>query len=192
MKNNKCILNEGVYDGQGNVISIEYEDRDTGLDFIPVIVIANGGLTGDTDGISDVEQVWDNQDNYNKLTSDDIDALQFQMFGQDIVTDADENSLANIKVAPGAMVDLQTDITQSSQGRQASMDRLESSFSYGEKFADTINRIKNDMYDTLDVPNVGLEQLKGLMQSGKSMRALYWGLISACEEDATEWEPALE
>src|SRR5699024_11652591 len=59
---------------------LEYEDRDTGLDFIPVIVIANGGLTGDTDGISDVEQVWDNQDNYNKLTSDDIDALQFQMF----------------------------------------------------------------------------------------------------------------
>lgn len=29
------------------------------------------------------------------------------------------------------------------------------------------------------------------MQSGKSMKALYWGLISVCEEMATDWEPAL-
>ena len=44
----------------------------------------------------------------------------------------------------------------------------------------------------LDVPNVGLEQLKGLMQSGKSMKALYWGLMAACDEDWTEWKPALK
>ena len=47
------------------------------------------------------------------------------------------------------------------------------------------------MYDTLSVPNVGLEQLKGLMQSGKSMRALYWQLMAACDEDWIEWDTAL-
>ncbi len=190
--NGRCILNESTHDGRGNIVSVEYQDYNTGLDFIPAIIIQNGGLTGETEGISDVEQLWGNQDSYNRLTSDDIDALKFQMFGQDVITDAAEDSLKNIKIAAGAMIDLQTDMAQASEGRQAKMDRLESGFSYKDKFEDTVNRIKNDMYDTLDVPNVSLEQLKGLMQSGKSMKALYWGLMAVCDEDWTEWGPALE
>lgn len=190
--NGRCILNETTHDGRGNVVSVEYENYDTSLDFIPVIIVTNDGLTGETEGKSDVEALWPNQDAYNKLTSDDIDALKFQMFGQDVFTDASEDSLKNIKIAPGAMIDLQTDQAQAYAERQAKVERLESKFSYKDKFEDTVNRIKNDMYDTLDVPNVSLEQLKGLMQSGKSMKALYWGLIAACEEDWTEWGPALE
>ncbi len=187
---NACILNESIYNGRAEPIEVLYENYNTGLDFIPVIIIQNGGLTGETEGKNDVEQLWSNQMAYNRLTSDDIDALRFQMFGQDVVTDATESSIQNIKIAPGALIDLQTEPT--SDGRQAKVERLESKFTYANKFADTVNRIKNDMYDTLDVPNVGLEQLKGLMQSGKSMKALYWGLMSACEEDWTEWGPALE
>lgn len=192
MINGRCVLNEAIYNGKAEPLQILYQDYNTGLDFIPIIIIQNGGLTGETEGVSDVEQLWGNQDTYNRLTSDDVDALKFQMFGQDVITDANEDSLRNIKIAPGAMVDLQTDINQAAEGRQAKMERLESGFSYKDKFADTVNRIKNDMYDTLDVPNISLEQLKGLMQSGKSMKALYWGLMSACEEDWTEWGPALE
>ena len=188
--NGRCILNEGVYNGKAEPVEILYEDYDTGLDFIPVVIIQNGGLTGETEGKSDVEQLWSNQDAYNRLTSDDIDALRFQMFGQDVITDAAESSIKNIRIAPGALIDLQTDPVAGE--RQAKVERLESRFTYAEKFADTINRIKNDMFDTLEVPNVGLEQLKGLMQSGKSMKALYWGLMAACEEDWAEWGPALK
>lgn len=191
MAGRRCILNESTHDGRGRIVSVEYEDYNTSLDFIPIIIIQNGGLTGETEGISDVARLWDNQDNYNKLTSDDIDALKFQMFGQDVVTDAAENSLENIKVAPGAMIDLQTDVTQSSEGRQARMERLESKFSYKDKFEDTVDRLKSDMYDTLDVPNVNLEQLKGIITSGKSMKAIYWNLMAVCDEDWTEWDPAL-
>lgn len=190
--NDKCILNESTHDGRATVISTEYQDYNTGLDFIPVIIVQNGGLTGETEGTSDVAELWSNQKTYNKMTSDDVDALRFQMFGQDVVTDASEDSIKNIKVAPGAMVDLQTDIVHKNEGRQAKMERLESGFSYDSKFRDTVDRIKNDMYESLDIPNVSLEQLKGLMTSGKSMKALYWGLIAACEEDWTEWGPALE
>lgn len=188
--NGQCILNESIYNGRGEPVEVLYEDYDTGLDFMPIIVIQNGGLTGETEGKSDVEQLWSNQDAYNRLTSDDIDALRFQMFGQDVITDADENSIKNIKIAPGALIDLQTEPTAGD--RQAKVERLESRFTYADKFADTVNRIKNDMYDTLEIPNVGLEQLKGLMQSGKSMKALYWSLMAACDEDWTEWGPALE
>lgn len=188
--NGRCILNEGIYNGRAELVESIFEDYDTMLDFIPIIVVQNGGLTGETEGQSDVEALWSNQNAYNKLTSDDIDALRFQMFGQDVITDADEKSIQNIKIAPGAMIDLQTEPTAA--GRQAKVERLESNFTYAQKFADTINRIKNDMFDTLEVPNVGLEQLQGLMQSGKSMQTLYWSLMSACEEDWTEWGPSLE
>lgn len=191
MAGDGCILNEGIYNGRGDVVEVLYEDHDTGLDFIPIVIIQNGGLTGETEGKSDVELLWSNQDAYNRLTSDDIDALRFQMFGQDIFTDATENSLKNIKIAPGALIDLQTE-QNIDGGRQAKVERLESRFTYAVKFEDTVNRVKNDLYDTLDVPNVGLEQLKGLMQSGKSMKALYWSLMAACDEDWTEWGPALE
>lgn len=184
-----CILNEAVYDGEGRVVEVKEEDYNTGLDFIPVVVIRNGGLTGETEGESYVKEIWDNQDAYNKLTSDDIDALKFQMFGQDVITDADEESVKNIKIAPGAIIDLQTD--RGADGRQANIGRLESKFSYKDKFEDTINRIKNDMYDIMEVPNIGLEQLKGLMQSGKSMKALYWGLIASCDEEWIDWETGL-
>lgn len=188
----KCILNETTHDGRGNIVSIEYQDYNTSLAFIPVVIIQNGGLTGETEGISDVKVLWDNQDNYNKLNSDDIDALGFQMFGQDVITDADEESLKSIKISPGAMIDLQTDMVHANEKRQAQIKRLESGFSYKDKFSDTVDRLKNDMYDTMDVPNVSLEQLKGLMQSGKSMKAIYWGLMAVCDEDWTEWGPALE
>ncbi len=96
MVGNQCILNETTHDGRGRIVSVEYQDYNTSLDFIPVVIITNGGLTGETEGVSDVAQLWDNQDAYNKLTSDDIDALKFQMFGQDVITDASEDSLKKI------------------------------------------------------------------------------------------------
>ena len=52
--------------------------------------------------------------------------------------------------------------------------------------------VDKGLYDLLSVPNIGLEQLKGLMQSGKSMKALYWELIARCEDKWASWEPALE
>lgn len=191
MYNGRCILNEGIYNGSGDLVESIEINKNTGLDFIPIIIIQNGGLTGEVEGVSDVEELWSNQNAYNRLTSDDIDALEFQMFGQDVVTDADERSLKNITVAPGALIDLQTDITQANQGRQAAISRLESGFSYSDKYVDTINRTKNDMFDLMNVPNVSLEQLKGLMTSGKSMKALYWELMSSCDEDWVEWGDSL-
>lgn len=190
LENGQCILNEATYDGEGRRVSTEYQDHRNGLDFIPVIIIKNGGLTGETTGDSDVDLIWSDQDNFNKLSSDDQDALKFQMFGQDVVTDANEESLQGMRVAPGALVDLQTDQRAANQNRQAKMERHESRFSYSEKFQDTINRMKNNMFELMSVPNVGLEQLKGLMQSGKSMEALYWDLIIASDEDRIEWNTA--
>ena len=189
MQDGRCFLNEGIYDGFGRLLS-GGEDTDTGLDFIPCYVVINDGLTGDMMGESDVEELIDLQNAYNRLNSDDADALKFNMFPQTVATDVKAEALEAMRISPGALVDLQTDPAM--EGGQAKLDKLESSFSYSERFEAAINRTKNDMFDLLSVPNVSLEQLKGLMQSGKSMKALYWELITRCEDKWASWEPALE
>lgn len=187
----RCFLTEGVYNGYGNLIE-GGETKNTGLSFIPCRVIINDGLTGDICGESDVAEIMGSQMAYNRLKSDDLDALKFNMFPQRVAVDADGSSLENMKIAPGALVDLVTEPARSDDGAQAKLEMLESSFSYSERFESAMNRIKNDAYEILGVPNLSLEQLKGLMQSGKSMKALYWEFIERCEEKWTVWEPSLK
>nr|WP_317413054.1 phage portal protein [uncultured Solibaculum sp.] len=189
MVNGRCILNEGVYDGSGHLVEQKYYNYDTGLTFIPAYVIVNDGLTGDLLGESDVEELKDNQEIYNRLCSDDVDALRFHMFPQKVAVDASPQSLQNMVIAPGALVDLQTDPTL--QSGQASMQTLESQFGYDARLEHTLTRIKGDMYNTLSVPDVGTEQIRGSVYSGKAVKALYWDLICRCEEKWTVWEPAL-
>jgi len=189
LEDGKCYLTEGVYDGYGNLVESIKENEYIGIDFIPCTIIVNDGLTGDMNGESDIEELRDNQNIYNRLKSDDVDALKFNMFPERIAINASENSLKNLKIAPGALVDLQTDPAASDT---ADYKTVESKFSYDSRFENTMNRINNDMYDLLNVPNISLEQLKGLMQSGKSMQALYWQLITRCNEKWTVWGPALK
>lgn len=190
LENDKCYVDEYIVDGYGDIIEIITEGEYNGLDFIPFINITNGGLTGDVFGSSSVETLWEIQDIYNKVSSDDIDALKFQMFGQTVFMNADENTLKNLVIAPGAIIDYQTDKT--SEDTSGDVFRLESSFSYSDQLEKTLARLKGSMYDLLEVPNVSTEQLKGLMASGKSMEAIYWNLIAACDEDWSEWGPNLK
>ncbi len=190
MVDGRCMLSEGIYDGEGRLIESRCRDLDTGLSLIPVTVIINDGLTGDLSGESDVQELMDNQNAYNRLTSDDIDALRFNMFPQRVAADATSASLEQMVVAPGALVDLQTD--PASQGGKASLDTLEAKFSYDARFEHTIQRIRSDMFALLSVPELSMEQLQGVVSSGKGMKTLYWELISRCEEKWAVWEPALQ
>lgn len=190
MGGGRCFVTEGVYDGRGKLIEGGVSSN-TGLDFIPCRVIINDGLTGDLCGESDVEEIIDSQRIYNRLKSDDVDALRFNMFPQRVAVDAQGDSLEQMVIAPGSLVDLITEPARSDEGVQARLELLESKFGYDQRFEHTLNRLKEDMHELLGVPNLSLEQLQGLAQSGKSMKALYWELIERCEERWTVWEPAL-
>lgn len=162
--------------------------RTRGLTSSRSYVIINDGLTGDMTGKSDVERLWDNQDDYNRLKSDDRDALKFNMFPQRVFRDANQETMDRVKIAPGAIIDAQTD---PSSDHQVDAKILEAQFSYNERIENALNRDKNDMYSLLSVPNVSLEQLKGFAASGKAMKALYWELTTRCEEKWNEWDAAL-
>lgn len=187
---NRCFVTEGLYDGRGRLVE-GGECVNTGLDFIPCRVVINDGLTGDLTGESDVEEIMAGQMAYNRMKSDDLDALRFNMFPQRVAIDADGDSLESMVIAPGSLIDLMTDPARGDDGRQASLTTLEPRFGYNDRFENAMNRLKQDMHEQLGVPNLSLEQLRGLAQSGKAIRALYWELEERCEERWATWEPAL-
>lgn len=188
MRDGRCVLTEGVYDGNGRIVEESHAGEDTGLDFIPVYVIINDGLTGDMTGESDVRELLDNQDSYNRLRSDDMDALRFNMFPMRIFRDASQETMDAVKIAPGAVVDAQTD---PASGSQVDCKILETQFGYDARIEHTLDRTKGDMYEALSVPNVSPDQLKNFVTSGKTMKALYWGLTCRCEEKWNTWDAAL-
>ncbi len=183
-----CFVCEGVYDGHGILVS-GGEVLDTGLSFIPARVVVNDGLSGDLKGESDVLELVELQDVYNRLTSDDVDALKFNMFPQTVAVNASEGSLENLVISPAALIDLQTDVTETLGAAQ--LYKLESHFSYDTRLENVLNRIKGDMHEVLSIPNVTANELSGYFTSGKTIKALYWPLATRCEEKFAAWKPVL-
>lgn len=190
MQNGKCWLQSGTYDGNAQSLGDE-QITNTGLDELPCKVIINGGLTGDTNGTSDIEDLMDLQNAYNRTTSDYRDTLRFRMFEQPVFINADSDSLENIKIAPNAMIDLKTDptIEMSSGSSGADAKMLSSTFNFVEGAEGFLERVKGDMYEIMDQPRP--EYLKDV-PSAKAMKFMFYDLMSRCEEKWQEWEPAIK
>ena len=190
MIDGRCILNEGIYNGNGILIEPINVDVDLQLSGIPCYVVINDGLSGDPFGESDVKELLDNQIQYNRLSSEDVDTLRKGMdrinYGVDIAPEASDK----FKLKPGAFWDVPTDPT--AEGKQATLGTIPTDFGYGDKIENSLKRIKSDMYEMLNIPMLSNDELKGMMTSGKTMKALYWQLITRCEEKMMAWRPALE
>ena len=186
----KCILNEGFYNGNGDLLETLAVNVDLKLSGIPAYVILNDGLSGDLQGESDVEEILENGIAYNKLASEDLDALKKGMNRIIYGTDVDPAASKHFKLKPGAYWDVSTDIA--SDGKQAQIGTIDTDFNYDTRMENTLNRIKADMHEVLNIPMINNSDLQGMMTSGKSMKALYWQLITRCEEKMKSWKPALE
>ena len=190
MVDGKCILNEGFYNGNGDLLETLAVNVDLKLSGIPAYVILNDGLSGDLQGESDVEEILENGIAYNKLASEDLDALKKGMNRIIYGTDVDPAASKHFKLKPGAYWDVSTDIA--SDGKQAQIGTIDTDFNYDTRMENTLNRIKSDMHEVLNIPMINNSDLQGMMTSGKSMKALYWQLITRCEEKMMSWRPALE
>ena len=190
MVDGKCILNEGFYNGNGDLLETLAVNVDLKLSGIPAYVILNDGLSGDLKGESDVEEILENGIAYNKLASEDLDALKKGMNRIIYGTDVDPEASKHFKLKPGAYWDVSTDIA--SDGKQAQIGTIDTDFNYDARMENTLNRIKSDMHEVLNIPMINNSDLQGMMTSGKSMKALYWQLITRCEEKMMSWRPALE
>lgn len=190
MIDKKCHLTEFICDGTGNIVESLDDNKDLGFEEIPAYIVINDGLSHDYTGESDVKEILDNAFMYNRMASEDLDTLRKGMNRIIYAMDVDEESSKHFELKPGAFWDVET--SPMADGKQAQLGTIATDFGYNDRIENALKRIKNDMYEALNIPQISNDDLKGIMTSGKSMKALYWQLITRCEEKLTAWIPALE
>ena len=186
-----CWINEAIYDGHGTLLEEITPDRPTKFPYIPAGVIVNDGLTGDLLGESEISNLEDFESWFSRLSNADMDAERQGMNPVRWARDMNPESTKNLSIAAGAFWDLSTD-QNSAEGVTGEVGVLETSMNYTNAITSTLSRIKSSMFDTVDMPDVSPEALKGVVSSGKTLRAIYWGLIVRCDEKMLAWRPALE
>lgn len=160
----------------------------TGLNQLPCKVIFNDGLTGDIRGHSDIKDLMDMQNDYNKTISDYRDSLRFAMFDQTVFIDCDSTSIEGVVIAPGALMDIKTDpslgdgATTSTQGK---VQKVGSEFKFQGAADAYLSQLKKDMYEIMEQP---LPESLVNVASGKALRMLYDDLITRCEEKWKTWD----
>lgn len=185
-------LVEEIYDGAGELIETVTKRTKIKLDFIPAVVIFNDGLTGDIRGESELVDLMFCESYYSKLANSDMDSERKNMHPVRYAIDASEGSTKNLSTSPGSFWDLQTDGDKPNDSSfAAKVGVLEASMNYSTPLKVTLDRLENEMYSALDVPNITSEQLAGVITSGKTIQALYWGLTVRCDEKMLAWEGAL-
>lgn len=191
MDNGFCWYSEEVYNGMGVLVETVSEPTKTLFEFIPAFVIINDGLTGDIIGTSEIDQLKDYESWYSRLASADMDAERKGMNPIRYTVDADPESTKGLSISPGSYWDLSTDQNQATD-RAAQVGVLDTPMTYSSALGTTLDRIKQTMYEQCAVPNVSPEALKGVVSSGKTLKAIYWDLIVRCEEKMLNWRPALQ
>lgn len=184
-----CHVQEAIYDGNGNLLEELIPDLKTLFLYIPGTVIVNDGLTGDMLGRSDIGDVAEFESVYSKYSNKDLDAEGMSMNPIRWARDMNPESTKDLSIAPGAFWDLSSDVDNDKTGE---VGQMESNMSYSNALDITLRRIENNMYEQLSVPNINLDTIKGIITSGKGMKAIYWPLIVRCDEKILEWKRALE
>lgn len=185
-------LLEDIWDGAGEKIETVTTKTKIKLSVIPVAIIFNDGLSGDIRGISELEYIYDYEGYYSKLANSDMDAERKTMHPIRYTIDASEGSTKNLSTSPGSYWDIQTDGEKPNEGSySAKVGTIEAQMNYSTPLKVTLDRLENEMYAELDVPNITSEQLAGVITSGKTIQALYWGLTVRCDEKMLTWQPGL-
>lgn len=185
----KVYLEEAMYDGSGALIEEITEYQEILLSMIPAVVFVNDGLTGETEGESEIDLLTDFEGYYSKLSNADIDSERKSMNPTKYVVDMESNSTKNLSTAAGALWDLGSD--QNLDNPNPDVGLLEPAMNYSQALKTSLERIKMTAYEQIDMPNITLESMTGVITSGKALKAIYWSLIVRCQEKMKMWGPQL-
>lgn len=191
LENGSCYLSEGIYDGAGNLIETITDDENILFEYIPAAVILNDGLTGDSFGESEVSNLFDYEQMFNKIANSDIDAERKGMNPILYTRDMASTSTKNLSLAPGAFWDLQSDTT-ANEANVGDVGVIEPQFNYSAPLTETLTRIRDAMYEQIDMPAVSSSDMQGIVSSGKTLKAIYWGFIVRCDEKMMSWKSGIE
>lgn len=182
-------IEEIMYDGAGTELEIVTEYQPTKLDTIPARVFINDGLTGEEKGESEIESLKNYESWYSKMSNADLDAGRKSMNPTKYVVDMDANSTKGLSTAAGAFWDLGSDQNLDHPSPQVGL--LEPTMNYSSALKTSLDRIQAMGYNQVDMPDISNESLRGMITSGKALKAIYWPLIVRCKEKMKMWGPQL-
>lgn len=192
IKNGKCHISEGIYDGTGRLTETITNDLTTEFEYIPAAVILNSALLGDTEGVSEINGLTEYEEYYSRLSNLDIDSLRQSMNPIRYAIDINSNDIKNLKNNAGAFWDLHGDGNSAVDNPNGRVGMLECSMRYSSALNSTLERIRDTMYEQVEVPALTPADMKGLVTSGKALKNLYYGLIVRCDEKWLDWKKAFE
>lgn len=184
-------LLEEIYSGDGKLVETVTSRTRILFDYIPATVVLNDGLSGEYKGESELRDLREYEQYYSKMANADMDSERKSMNPIRYTIDVTQESSRHLATSPGSYWDLQSDDDKTVE-RQAHVGTLEAQMNYSIPLKTTLDRIENEMYNTVDVPNITSDQLAGVITSGKTIRALYWGLTVRCDEKMLAWGHSLE
>jgi len=180
----KCLLTEGTYNTKLKPLKMRYNRADTFLDFIPVILVPNEGLSGDPFGRSYLHDLIPLFDQYSRSMSDSADALRFNLFAVTVLMNAAPGAEENLKISPGEVWNI--------GGEGLDVQKLESKFNYAEALQDFLTRLENVMHMLGEVPDITPDRIKGFgLVSGVALKLLYSDLVSATQQSWRVWKASL-
>lgn len=189
VENGKVYLEEKIYNGLNQELEEVFKKQEVKLKKIPVAIFINDGLLGDKDGESEITNLKNFEMWYSKMANGDLDAERTSMSPIRYTVDMDYKSTAKLSSSPGSFWDLISD--QNLDTKSPSVGVIESSMGYSTSLETSLNRIKTNGYEMIDIPNINLETMSGVITSGKALKAIYWPLIVRCEEKMKMWGPQL-
>lgn len=181
MENGTCRLKTEKFHAGELDHPFENSDVDTLLSAIPCWVVCNEQSIGEIKGNSDLKDLKPLQDQYNRKLSDFSDALRFNMFGQDVIIDATEESVESVKVAPNSLLPL-----VSLDDKTADYKKVENTFSNAAPVQAYLQLLDDSMHEKLAIPQP--EQIRSVV-SAKAYKYLFTELIARCDEKWIDWEP---
>lgn len=185
----KCYVQEDLFDGLGNLIEAVTPESETEFDKVPAVVILNDGTLGNTRGESEINALMQYESDFSKLSNSDMDNERKNMNPVTYAIDMDPNSTKGLSRRPGSFWDLSTD--QNLENASPQVGTLENNMSYSAPLETTLKRIDMEMHEQIDMPDVSLESMQGVITSGKALKAVYWPLQVRCNEKLVTWAPKL-
>lgn len=188
--NNVVYVSSVLYNGHGEKIETYVENHATDLKEIPVVVIINGDLVENKNGISDLAEAMEYESGYSRIANAEIDTDRKGMNPIKYTIDMNPNTTKNLPSGPGAYWDLQHD--SNIDNPNPSVGSIAPNMQHTEPIRSVLDRLRSMMYESMDIPDISKDGLLSGITSFKALKALYYPLSNRADEKLVAWKPAIK
>lgn len=184
-----CEIAEAIYDNGLVMINERVERKSMGLDFIPVVHVPTEKLSGQVRGYSELEKTIELADEIDRKMSDYSDALRFEMFAINLLSNVEEDPKNPLQVAPGAKWNLGEGSAEIGEPKAT---KLESGFNFKETVEAYLDRLQKRLHEKAEVPIVNTADMNTGGINDMAVQLMFSTIISKTQRNWIIWQSRLQ